>query len=293
MTLHQIWTGVNPPSVSYLATWQQQHGNDKLMACDAHHIPGPDARRWCTSLASALSSSARRNQSSLVFLRVFFFFFFGLVGGGGVVTTFTSNAVVFQQEEAADLTRRSGNDAIMEMNASKVSNWFPLRRRLFGPSAEEGVRVRHVKMTRRETSSVGGGEGGGISRRFCPCLQNLATSLSRRNTRWISSIDRKKAKVATVELKCPWVSKLTWQRTAVGLVPARENLTAVGSEPQLSPPSREPGRAKSKHMKSTRHRKLSLFKSEPLQDFTALSGTTPTTVRLTRVRTRFRCGLQK
>lgn len=137
------------------------------------------------------------------------------------------------------------------------------------------------------------GGGGGISRRFCPCLQNLATSLSRRNTRWISSVDRKKAKVATVELKCPWVSKLTWQRTAVGLVPARENLTAVGSEPQLSPPSREPGRAKSKHMKSTRHRKLSLFKSEPLQDFTALSGTTPTTVRLTRVRTRFRCGLQK
>lgn len=52
----------------------------------------------------------------------FFFFFFRLVGGGGVVTTFTSNAVVFQQEEAADLTRRSGNDAIMEMNASKVSN---------------------------------------------------------------------------------------------------------------------------------------------------------------------------
>lgn len=41
---------------------------------------------------------------------------------GVVVTTFTSNAVVFQQEEGADLTRRSGNDAIMEMNASKVSN---------------------------------------------------------------------------------------------------------------------------------------------------------------------------
>lgn len=99
---------------------------------------------------------------------VFFFFFFGLVGGGGVVTTFTSNAVVFQQEEAADLTRRSGNDAIMEMNASKVSNWFPLRRRLFGPSAEEGVRVRHVKMTRRETSSVGGGEGGGHQPPFLP-----------------------------------------------------------------------------------------------------------------------------
>lgn len=77
-----------------------------------------DAPLWLRHSPAALGE-IKVHWSFSVF---FFFFFFGLVGGGGVVTTFTSNAVVFQQEEAADLTRRSGNDAIMEMNASKVSN---------------------------------------------------------------------------------------------------------------------------------------------------------------------------
>lgn len=68
---------------------------------------------------------------------------------------------------------RSGNDAITDGDAPKVSDWFPLR--LLGPSAEEGV--RHVKMTRRETSSAALPD---INRRFCSCLQNLPTSLRRR-----------------------------------------------------------------------------------------------------------------
>lgn len=71
----------------------------------------------------------------------------------GGVTAVTGDTVCSQHDKAADLLR-SGSDAMMKMNASKVSNWFPLRRRLFGPSAEEGVRVQHVEMTRRETSSA-------------------------------------------------------------------------------------------------------------------------------------------
>ncbi len=95
-----------------------------------------------------------------------------------------------------------------------------------------------------------------------------------------------KAKVAMVTLKCPWISRLPSQELAVGL---EGNETAVGSAQQRPPPSGEPGRATSKQMKSTRHRKLSLLKSEPLQDFTVLSGTTQNTVKVTRLQTRFRC----
>lgn len=106
------------------------------MACNAHHIPGPDAHQWWTSGFSAL----QQIKSSSAFLR------------GFGVSSFTSNTVFFQHEAAAAAdSTRSGNGAIIEMNASKVRNWFPSRR-LFGPSAEEGV--RHVKMTRRETSSA-------------------------------------------------------------------------------------------------------------------------------------------
>lgn len=74
--------------------------------------------------------------------------------------------------------------------------------------------------------------------------------------------------------------------------PGEEKETAVGSAQHVPRPSGEPGRAKSKQMKSTRHRKLSLLKSEPLQDFTVLSGTTQNTVKLTRVQTRFRFGFR-
>lgn len=91
-------------------------------------------------LASSPPHSAQ-NQSSPALLRVF------------RVTAVTSNTVSFQQETTADDSVRSGN-------ASKVSNWFPLRLRWCVPSAEEEeeglLRVRHVKMTRRETSSAPG-----------------------------------------------------------------------------------------------------------------------------------------
>lgn len=128
MTVHdQIWTGVNPPSVSYLATWQ--HGNDKLMARNAPHIPGSVA-----PLAPP-HSTAVQIKVHRPFLMV------------SAVPSF------FQREAAAQLIG-SGNGVIAETGAAKVSHWFPLRRRVFVPSAEEGLRVRHVKMTRRETSSA-------------------------------------------------------------------------------------------------------------------------------------------
>lgn len=222
---------------------------------------------WCTSV---LHLWLRHNPALSISK------FTGLSPRFGV-TTFTSNTVFFQHETAADL--RSGNDAIIEINALKVSKWCPLRCRLFGPSAEEGVRVRHVKMRRRQTSSA--------RERFtvistavsARIYLNLATSLRRRTTRWISSIDRKgQSSYSNVKMSLNIQATLAgvggWDRPSEGI-----ETVAVSSVQLLSPPSTEPERAKSKQIKSTRHRKLSLLKSERLQDFTVLPGTTQNTVK--------------
>lgn len=128
-----IWTGVNPPSVSYLATWQ--YGNDKLVSCNAYHIPGADAHQRCTSGLNTVQQAA--NQSTL--------------SGSFLVTSFTSNAFSFFFQRQPDTELLRSENAITGVNGSRVSNRFPLRPWLFGPSAVEGV--RHVNMTRRETSS--------------------------------------------------------------------------------------------------------------------------------------------
>ena len=75
------------------------------MACNAHHIPGPDAHQrvmhlWLQHTPAALSKSK----------------FIGL-SPRFEVNAFTSNAVFFQHD-----LLRSENDAIIGMNASKVSH---------------------------------------------------------------------------------------------------------------------------------------------------------------------------
>ncbi|KAK2902078.1 hypothetical protein Q8A73_011824 [Channa argus] len=120
------------------------------------------------------------------------------------VASFNSNAVLLQREATVGLMR-SGEDAITGMNATKISREFPLRRRLFGPSAEEGVRVQHVKMTRRETSSA-----------------------------------RERLPLAGVG---------GWVRPVAKKMKGRKGSAA----PPLSPLSREPGRAKSKHPQCAPH----------------------------------------
>ena len=215
----------------------------------------------------------------------FFFFFFGWWRWRrrrrrGGVTTFSSNAVVFQQEAAADLTRRSGNDAIMEMNASKSQQLISFTSPFVWPFGRgRGAGTACKDDAERNIISRGGEEGGGGG--YQPPFLSVFTKsghIAEPEKHTLDFLNRqKKAKVATVKLKCPWVSKLTWQggRRLGSSRRVNEPNGCVSSEQRLSPPSREPGRATSKHMKSTRRRKLSLFKSEPLQDFTTvLSGTT-------------------
>ena len=139
------WTGVNPPSVSYLAT-RQQHGKDRLMAPGAHHIPGPDARRW--SFPRRLQLTPAPSQSSAAALCSLCGSLLSPAPWGGL-------SCFLQLEAAADWTS-CGNDAITDTNTSEVSRWFPSPGRVCvcGPSAGEGARVRHVKMTRGETSSA-------------------------------------------------------------------------------------------------------------------------------------------
>ncbi|KAM3610271.1 uncharacterized protein V6R79_001649 [Siganus canaliculatus] len=81
--------------------------------------------------------------------------FTGLCKRFSGVTAFASDALFLQHQAAADLMSYE-NDAMVELNAAKVSNWFPLRRSLFGPSAEEGVRVRYEEVTRKNIISLAG-----------------------------------------------------------------------------------------------------------------------------------------
>lgn len=126
------WPKLNQKSVSYLATWQ--HGNVKLMPYNARHIPGPDARQWCNSGSATSPHSA--NQSSLAFsppLRV---------------TTFTFFPFLAQKNQWGDQVRNRCHDQNGRVNSDQM---ITLTLLAVGPSAEEGL--RHVNMTRRETSS--------------------------------------------------------------------------------------------------------------------------------------------
>lgn len=120
------------PTVSYLATWQP--GNDKLMACDAHHIPGPDTHQCCTSCFGTLQHSA--NQSSRAF--------------PDVSKPFLSPLrFSFQHVVTSDMAR-SENDAMVRMEELKSQQMIPFTSPTAGPSAKEGL---HLNVTRGETSS--------------------------------------------------------------------------------------------------------------------------------------------
>ncbi|XP_070821287.1 mitochondrial translation release factor in rescue [Chaetodon trifascialis] len=104
------------------------------------------------------------------------------------VTTSSSDAGFFQHEAAAD-SMGSENDAIVEMNASKSQQPISFTWPFVCPFG----RGRGAGTTCKDDASrniIGSTHSHDIHRRFSPCLQNLATSLRRRNTRWISSIDR-------------------------------------------------------------------------------------------------------
>lgn len=104
------------------------------------------------------------------------------------VTTFSSDAGFFQHEAAADLMG-SENDAIIEKNASKSQQPISFTSPFvcpFGGGRGAGTTCKDDAYT-NIISSVNLHD---INRRFSPCLQNLATALRRRNTRWISSSDR-------------------------------------------------------------------------------------------------------
>lgn len=115
------------PTVSYLATWQP--GNDKLMACDAHHIPGPDTS--AAPLASALYSTQQ-------------------IKVHGPFPAFLSPLLFsFQHVETSDMAR-SENDAMVRMEELKSQQLIPFTSPTVGPSAKEGL---HLNVTRGETSS--------------------------------------------------------------------------------------------------------------------------------------------
>lgn len=124
------WPKLNQKSVSYLATWQ--HGNVKSMPYNARHIPGPDARQWCHSGSATSPHSA--NQSSLAFsppLRLSAVFPF-----------------LAPKKQRGDQVRKRCHDQNGRVTSHQK---ITLTLLAVGPSAEEGL--RHVNMTRRETSS--------------------------------------------------------------------------------------------------------------------------------------------
>lgn len=87
-------------------------------------VPGPGAHTGDAPLAPARSGA--RSESKSVGLRFAFFRCRNFLT--------KRNAVCPQRDCTA-----SESGAIVEMNASRVGgSWFPLRRRSFGPSAEEG-----------------------------------------------------------------------------------------------------------------------------------------------------------
>lgn len=160
-------------------------------------VPGPDAHQRCTSGLSALQHSGKSK-----FIRLSPRFF-------GVTHYFSpvKRGCSSQHEAAADLTR-SRNDAIIEMNASEVSSWFPLRRRLSCSALQrkKGVRVRHVKMIRRETSSSSSSAQECVTL-YQPQFLHLFTKFGHiiaPENRTLDFLNRQeKAKVAMVTLKCP------------------------------------------------------------------------------------------
>ncbi|KAK5871509.1 hypothetical protein PBY51_004388 [Eleginops maclovinus] len=112
----------------------------------------------------------------------------------------------------------------------------------------------------------------------------MAPSLHGRTTRWISSTDRKKGRSSYGNVKnvleYPAKRRGSWR--SVGARPGGKTATGCGvGAAEVRLPSTEPGRERGKQMKSTRHGKLSILKSEPLRDFTVLSGTTRNTIKLT------------
>lgn len=114
----------------------------------------------------------------------------GLLHTPPLRTATRSFRLSLQREVVGELVG-SGNDVIAETSAPKVSHWFPSRRRVFGPPAEEGVRVWHQKTTRKETSSAPECVSQTISTAVCVRVdKNRTTSLPRR-TRCISLIVRK------------------------------------------------------------------------------------------------------
>lgn len=152
----QIWTGVNPHSLSYLAT--SQHSNDKVMPCNAHHIPGgAGGQRRCSPGFGPISYTHTHKlpRCSSAFLRGVFCVYVSLewiVGDQKTRLTFSKGAndraSVWLGPKAIPSFRRC-------IKRSKVSKRSVKRGCLLDPRGQH--RARHVNMKRGATfvSSAG------------------------------------------------------------------------------------------------------------------------------------------
>lgn len=144
VTSPRRWTEVNPPSLSYLATWQQ--GKGKLMAGNAGNIPEPDAH-----LPSTQSSSSSSSSSSLGFKVHQSLLWVLWPPPSSSNTDIPSAWGSLRAQRCHGRTERNKSQWLISVH------WLV---RLFVclsvPSAEEGMRVRRLKMTPLDTSSAPG-----------------------------------------------------------------------------------------------------------------------------------------